>query len=258
MSLLHVLRTYRRPWINHQQVYFAIIHTPRSGSNYLAELLDSAESVTCHTEIFSPKSTYLSRQSEVPYIDREIRDRDLWSFLRQLITRASGSKAFGFKVGMYDLRSMLLYVLFSRRTKKLVIQRRNLLAAFVSSKEAERSGAWIQWKDTPEQTNKAEKINLSLREFYLYALKIKIFYSIVKITEWVTMQKFKWIHYENMKGEHTKRNIEEFLDVDLEKNLRERTEKQSQRPIRDRIENVARVEYYMRFINARWMLNENA
>ena len=255
MSLLHVLRTYKRPWIDRQQVYFAIIHTPRSGSNYLAELLDSADNVTCHTEIFSPKATYLSRQSDVPYIDKETRDRDLWGFLRRLIVHASGSKAFGFKIGLYDHRAMLAYVLFSRRVKKLVVRRRNLLAAFVSAKEAERSGAWIRWRDVDDTSDQTAKIHLSLGEFYVYALKTRLFYLLVRIIGWVTLQTFLWVVYEDMKKEAIRRQLSEGLDVDL--NGRERTEKQSKRPIRDRLENIAQVERSMRRINAGWMLNEN-
>lgn len=255
MSLLHVLHTYKRPWIDRQQVYFAIIHTPRSGSNYLAELLDSTAGVTCHTEIFSPKATYLSRQSDVPYIDKATRDRDLWAFLRHLIAQASGSKAFGFKIGLYDLRAMLVYVLFSRSTKKLVVRRRNLLAAFVSSKEAERSGAWIRWRDAPDTSDQAAKIHLSLSEFYVYALKTKAFYFLVRIVGWVTLQKFVWVSYEDMKKEATRLQISDSLGVDL--NGRERTEKQSKRPVRDRLENIAQVENYMKLVNAGWMLNEN-
>ncbi len=122
MSLFDFIRTYRYPWVNPEQTSFAIIHTPRAGSNYLVELLDSVDGITCHAEIFSRKSTYLSRQSNVAYIDRATRDRDIWGFLRHLVQHAASADAFGFKIGFYDLRRMLIYVLFSRRVRKLVVR----------------------------------------------------------------------------------------------------------------------------------------
>jgi len=257
MTLFEMVRAYRRPWINREQVYFAIVYTPRSGSNYLAERLDSAEGVTCHTEIFSPKSTYLSRQTEVPYIDREARDEDLWRFLQRLIAYASKAKAFGFKVGMYDLRSMLIYVLCSRRVKKLVIHRRNLLASFISLKEAERSGSWIKWRDDHAQTRSAGKLTLSLSEFWTYAAKIQIFYTIVLLIEKLTLQNFKWMPYENITQSFDKDEICEFLGVEINDDLSVKTTKQNRKPIREKIENIGHFEHSLRFVNAGWMLNEN-
>jgi len=94
-----------------------------------------------------------------------------------------------------------------------------------------------------------------LSEFYVYALKTRLFYLLVRIIGWVTLQTFLWIVYEDMKKEAIHRQISERLNVDL--NGRERTEKQSKRPVRDRLENIAQVERSMRRINAGWMLNEN-
>ena len=252
-----MIKTYRCPWINRGQVYFAIVYTPRSGSNYLAELLDSAQHVTCHTEIFNPKSTYLSRQTKVAYIDKATRDKDLWGFLRHLVAEASDVKAFGFKIGMYDLRSMLIYVLCSRRVKKLIIQRRNLLASFISLKEAERSNSWIQWRKDQEQIAALPKLKLSLMEFYLYALKMQIFYAFVRILEKVTLQDFKWIPYEVLVRSLNKDDICHFLGVDVREEFFVRTRKQNQSPIRDKIHNIRSFEYSLRAVNAGWMLHEN-
>lgn len=258
MSLSKFLRTYKRPWVDRDLVYFAIVHTPRSGSNYLAELLDSADGITCHTEIFSPHSTYLSRQSDVAYIDRQTRDQDLFGFLQRLVRHASGASAFGFKIGMYDLRWMLVYVLSARRVKKVVVYRRNLLAAFVSLKEAERSGAWIQWSHEAERRDENAKLTLSLREFYIYAAKIKLFYAAVKVIEWATLQTFKWMSYEEMRTRSPGIDVGEFLGLDLSGNWSARTEKQNRGPLRDRIGNIDHVQYFMGIVRADWMLNENA
>ena len=256
MNLFDVVRTYRCPWTNSNQAYFAIIHTPRAGSNYLVELLDSAEGITCHAEIFSRNSTYLSRQTDVPYIDMATRDRDLWRFLGYLVGHAAKADAFGFKIGLYDLRAMLVYVLLSRRVRKLVICRRNLLAAFVSSKRANASGAWIQWNNTLEGEERYRKINISISQFLIYYSKRKIFYTFVALCEIITWQKHMRLYYEDVINSSNIDDILRFLHLRGEYKFVSQTKKQNKRPLREQIQNIDRVDSFMNLINAGWMLNE--
>jgi hypothetical protein len=148
-------------------------------------------------------------------------------------------------------------MLVCRRVKKLVIHRRNLLAAFVSLKEAERSGAWIKWRDAAEAQDDSAKIRLSLREFYIYAAKIKVFHAAVRLIEIVTMQTFRWISYEEMKNGSCQQSLSAFLQTELGRHAGSRTEKQARKPIRDRINNLKQVESFMRLARMKWMLNEN-
>ena len=75
---------------------FVIVFVARTGSNYLAAMLDSHPEIICHHEIFNPGGVHRSlsyKNSDLSFGTVEERDRDPWSFLHRIYGFTDGAKA---------------------------------------------------------------------------------------------------------------------------------------------------------------------
>lgn len=129
-------------------IKYLLISTPRSATNELGLLLDSNENITYLAEAFHPHGVHLGPGLE--YLGSWTpaqRDQDRKGFADMLFTRTNPkkphTKAQGFKIFPGHLTEAELRALTEpKHVKKIVMQRVDTVAQFVSDKLAHASGDW--------------------------------------------------------------------------------------------------------------------
>lgn len=235
---------------NNDYKKFAIIFMPRTGSNLLCELLDSHYQVLCHTEVFNPKATYLSRKPHLSIGTKEDRDRNPWAFLKRLYSVNDGARAIGFKMSPTDNYRVLLSVLLNRNIKKVILRRENLLETHVSGLIAQQTGVWVEMKDRGPGTDTGSaaghaapsQVSVNVGKFLTYARKVRLFLAGVELLRRASRQKFFHIEYRELKDPETRMRLLEFIGVDKNAKLIELTKKQNPRSLREKIANYEEVK----------------
>lgn len=142
-NLIGEHRTYRK---------FVVLSTQRSGSTYIASLLQSHPSAVCYNEIFHPEKCHYN----YPFFPEEnnpemlfIRDADPVEFLRQYVFRKylTPFSAVGFKLHYsqaIDKRfvAMWTHLLRDKEICFIHVSRANLLKTLISLKMAQLTNVW--------------------------------------------------------------------------------------------------------------------
>ena len=131
---------------------FIILYDARTGSNLLAQALNSSPHIICFRELFNKTMEFIDFSVEgydnFSTEDRALRDRDYESFLRERIfcRHPDEVSAVGFKLivfgqaGWFD--GLLPYLAEDRQIRVLYLARRNVLRRLVSLKLALATGVW--------------------------------------------------------------------------------------------------------------------
>ena len=151
------------PW-NPETPYrrFIVLSGPRTGSNLLAELLDSHPDVRCFGELFNNEPVidyrvhgYDGRNAS----DIALRARDPAALIAQrvFVSVAGAVEAIGFKFhyGHPFFYGGVVEALSADSNLKIVhLRRTNLLRQYVSQVIAEQTGAWMQRHSNPRSSLK--------------------------------------------------------------------------------------------------------
>lgn len=220
---------------------FLIVAVPRTGSKLLVEMLDSHPEILCHTEVFNPKSTYLSRKPELSIGTKADRDRRPWRFLRKLYETHAGCKLVGFKIMPSHNNMVLLRLLLSRATRKVILTRKHWLHAYVSNQLALATKQYhvsaTANEDIPTERPKAVPVDPAA--FLRYLRKVRLYYRLIRLIESWTRQQFFWIDYTEIQNRQVMTRLLRFLGVDENAVLEIRVRKQGSADVAQRIENFS-------------------
>ncbi len=130
---------------------FAILAVPRTGSNWLAHLLQSHPDVLMHPEPFR-----LGRlDAALPEAERDAailqRERDPVGFLERLFACPTDRSHIGLKFLLHQPLTALDRLLADPQAGLVVLRRRNKLAEYASWKIAQRTAVW----STPQREQQA-------------------------------------------------------------------------------------------------------
>jgi len=141
------MRLFRYFGGNRRRCRFVIVAMGRSGSTHLMRMLDSAEDIVCHGEIFKADRIDLRprvlRRLEMTDSDTEKRDADPVAFLDRLM-ELTRNRNTGFKALCQHLTPqppLIEHVLLSSEWRKLFLFR-NPLETYVSAMRAMKTGVW--------------------------------------------------------------------------------------------------------------------
>lgn len=226
-----------------------IAAVPRTGSKLLVEMLDSHPEILCHTEVFNPKSTYLSRKPDLSIGTKADRDRHPWEFLERLYSTTTGSKTVGFKIMPSHNNMVLLRLLLSRSVKKIILTRKHWLHAYVSNLYALATQQYhirSAEADDTAKVGKPKPIHVDPARFRSYVRKIRAYYGAIKLLESVTRQRFFWLDYTEVRDSEAIVRLLRFLGVDERASLEIRLKKQGSADLSQRIQNFSDVRNSLR------------
>ncbi len=226
---------------------FIILSRSRSGSNYLVDLLNCHQGITCFNELFSRSGVtywglpgYGSRSYKSSRF-RHVKESDPVNFLLTYIynqhpvsVSAVGFKLFYNQAKNGDSRSLWDYLSKLYDLKIIHLQRRNLLNIVASKKIAETNNEWI--KRGRHSYNKKMRITLSHDECVAQFVKTRSWE--IESAELFKSQRIMDIYYEDLVSdlENVMGNVQDFLGVERQ-HLSATTRKQSTMPISDVIDN---------------------
>ena len=223
---------------------FIIISSPRTGSNLLCGLLDAHPEVICHYEIFHENEIYYSDQYGHDWIKdftKEMRDKDPQKFLQFLYDHKFGKrvKTNGFKIFNGHNDPLLKSLLADPKVKKIILKRENLLMAFISKIEAEKSGVYFNIdQDKKPKEEAKQKINFDYRHFKVYEKNNLDFFASCRNQITASNQKHFELDYTEVLNNETLSELLKFLEVDSNTDhLEERFRKQNIKGLQERVEN---------------------
>lgn len=222
------------------QTHFVILASPRCGSNLLCSLLASHPEILCHNEIFHPDTIFAfgRKKDETAFGSVEERDRAPRAFLRKIWNERGGHAAVGFKLQNYQGRSIQLGLLMDRSVKKIILHRRNRLAAHVSLLHANQTGAWTSQHEGSERYDQM-KVAVNLRDLRNFARRNSLYIGLVRLLLNATRQKHLRLWYEELGEDAVRQRILSYLGVRADTGLiQSRVRKQSSGSLRERIANV--------------------
>ena len=153
-----------------QPATFVIITQARSGSYHLKSLLDSADDIVCHGEIFKRKRVELSdwhrKKLGMSPKDTLMRDADRPRYLTQL-RGLNPKQIFGFKL-FYAHKNPddgLNNYLFSDNSWKKIFLYRNPLETYASLLRARKTGKWVHKTRGGGMRSAVDRVEESLIRF---------------------------------------------------------------------------------------------
>lgn len=232
---------------------FVILFLPRTGSNYLAGMLDTHPEVLCHHELFLPDGIHrsLSVREGILRIDLgspEERDRDPIAFLRKVYATDEDARAVGFKMSLADPRRGLIASLaLNRRVRKIIVRRDNWLQAYTSALIAEQTKQFLRFPDgSGIRQDGAIQVHVDPERFFRYVRKRLLAYRLLRAEFAITRQPSMEIEYGEIQDPAKVRAVLAFLGVTTDVELRPRTTKQNPARLEDRIKNWPEVEARLR------------
>lgn len=225
---------------------FVIVYLPRTGSNYLAALLDSHPSVLCHHEIFNPTGIHRAlsyKHTDLSFGTVAERDRDPWAFMSRVYSFTAGKAAVGFKLGPGHIFTWpLLSLLLHRRVRKIVLERRGWLHAYSSTMIARATQEWSRPTGAaPATAAPAPKVHVNVADFQQFVRRRQRFYHLARLLLRVIGQPHLFLAYEDIGEPGTMARLLRFLGVDPDVALSSRTAKQNSPCLADRIANYSEV-----------------
>jgi len=151
----------RTPSTSGNYVRFIILSGPRTGSNMLAEALNSSPSVRCFHEVLNFVQDFImydvynaDRAEGSAEDDMAFRERDPIGFLEQRIfgEYPDGIRAVGFKYHygqIWGLPGVFDHIVKDESIRVVHLKRRNRLRTLLSLKAARETGRWMEVPMTP-------------------------------------------------------------------------------------------------------------
>jgi len=149
---------------------FIIITQPRSGSYFLQSLLDSADDIVCHGEIFKKERVEIgkwhSKRLRIEEQDIAKRDSDAYGFVMGL-RNLNPRKIFGFKAFWPHIipHKILIKNIVNNSEWKKIFLYRNPLETYASLLRAKETQQWVQKISArKEARGKAEFVRVKFEE----------------------------------------------------------------------------------------------
>jgi len=206
----------------------------------LCSLLSSHREIICHNEMFHPQKIipFGPKEGEAPFGSVEERDRAPRAFLQRIWNDDRGHDAVGFKLQNNQGRSVQLGILLDRSVKKIILHRKNRLAAYVSLLRARQTGAWSSLNKGSELYD-ATQVAVNLRDLRSFARRNSLYIGLARLLLAATRQKYLRIWYEELGEDAVRLRMLEYLGVTVDTDLiQSRVQKQSSGRLRDRIANA--------------------
>ena len=196
---------------------FIIVTLPRSGSYHLVSLLDSADDIVCHGEIF--KTDYIELRKfhldklKLDKADVAKRDADRVAFAQSL-RRINKLKHVGFKIfpGHVNKDQGFNNSLMNSPAWKKIFLFRNPLYSYASLMRAKQTGVWVLTEGSQHPEDKLNaKIEFSKEEFEQHLSTCKWFESICARTEKVPGNQVFLAHYNKLGDTEHLRDMLQFI-----------------------------------------------
>jgi len=149
---------------------FIIITQPRSGSYFLQSLLDSAEDIVCHGEIFKNDRVEIgewhSKRLGIGRHDIEKRNSDAYAFVMGL-RKLNLHKIFGFKAFWSHIKphKVLMEKIVNSTEWKKIFLYRNPLETYASLLRAKETQQWVQKNSAErEMLKKSDLVQVKFEE----------------------------------------------------------------------------------------------
>ncbi len=219
---------------------FAVLATPRSGSNMLCGMLGSHPLILCHHEIFNPKGVRLAlelRDSDFSLGSVDDREQAPLDFLDRVWANDLGHPCVGFKLTHRQNEAVYRHVLTDASIAKIVLRRRNRLKIYVSRRISEQLAEWEVYR--PEDlTRERPRVKVDVRQLRNEAAFDDAYYA--EIVTAMETNGHKWLetHYEDLLSGGEQNRILGFLGVPVPASgLEIRSVKQNSRDLRELILN---------------------
>jgi len=226
---------------------FVIIAAPRTGSTHLVNLLGRQPDIFCHGEVFGKKRVlFRGRKNVDPGVSDELmalRQTDREVFLERIFGMNEGRQHTGFKIFQGHDDSALERLVNDHAVRKILLYRRNLLAAYASALAAKKTGVWGA---RAKSTTGKQKVTFKANQFIRFHNRRTGFYAaqIGQITD--TGQQCYWLDYEDINNPIRLRCL--LLFIGAQHHLRSRSstvERRSPNEICARFENAKEVETFL-------------
>jgi LPS sulfotransferase NodH len=143
-----------------------ILSTARSGTSVLKETLATHPDALMHGEIFHEKIEWHIHPEYVAQRDVTRRDRDPVGFVQEILETNLGRKVVGFKFWRSQSEPACRHILESPEILKIILERKNRLAAFSSSLLANKTQVWnIRGTEPLAKPVDAEKLPFQAQAF---------------------------------------------------------------------------------------------
>lgn len=224
-------------------IRFAILATPRTGSNWLCTLLDSHRSILCHHEIFNPDDigyALSSRKGQLNFGSLAQRDREPLKTLDKVWIQPLGHDAIGFKLNQGQNDSVLDNILNDKDVVKIIIRRANRLRAFISARIAEVTGEWesYPWQDLSGPT---ARVHVNMAVLWQQIARTREYYAHLDDCLRASGQVAFKIDYESLGDSGIHQSLLNYLSVDPSVELIAATRKQNSGDIKHLIDNFDEV-----------------
>ena len=195
-------------------VKFAILAVARSGSSYLTTTLRSHPDIYIHGEIFHENTSVHIQEQARNQIDLSIREKSPIKFVREIYNADQGKKAVGFKIWKSQNLKAVNYIIKRKGIKKIVLERKNLLASFSSLMIARQTQVWnLSPERATRSTYKTPQIKFNKQAFLKYARKQLQFYNFYKDEISASGQDYLLVDYQKHIMNENLDNVLNFLKL---------------------------------------------
>jgi LPS sulfotransferase NodH len=233
---------------NNKTEIAAIISAPRSGSNYLCDLLNSHSRVSCYGELFHPDEVpvyfkkFFSRRRIFTLNDREADPSKFFNdVMKMTIKKSPKLRMVGSKLLLNDYQlNAGLEVVSSTCSKIILLSRENKLAWYSSLKIATETGVWVSDKVVMA---KQKKIIFDAAEYQQYLTNQARLLS--KVNDGLRRHQIEpyVLTYENLTQPKAFNDVLSYLNLPVEA-LKTKLLKQNTNSIIDRFDNPELVYQY--------------
>lgn len=179
---------------------FVIVAAPRTGSTHLVTTLARQPDVLCHAEIFAHRVFFHGASNPRNQRLREeltaLRSADYGGFIERIFAISEGRSHVGFKIFQGQNDAALRQLIDDASIRKVVLYRKNMLAAYASSVAAKKTGVW--GKNAQSDDKSRSKIIFRADRFLRFHDRRVGFYAAQAKRLADTAQPFCWIDYEDL------------------------------------------------------------
>lgn len=173
---VHSTKAYTPPEGGKIETPFVIISHARSATNSLATVLDANPRIQCFYEAFSNRSVYALDWEKWTVQER---DADRSAFMERLFTRRNPTKpktrAQGFKIFPWQLSNEeYLALVRAKHVKKIVIERQDVVAQYVSRELGLMSD---YWSPVDKAKEKVTTISFDMKRFEWFKNSTRLWFD---------------------------------------------------------------------------------
>jgi LPS sulfotransferase NodH len=200
---------------------YVVIASPRTGSSHLVHLLGAHPDIFSNGNIFDDRKTVYVFWPSITQVERqelsELRARDPEAFLEAVFARNHGRDHVGFKIFEDEGDQMLDKLITSADVKKVVLYRKNILAAYSSKLIAAKTKQYSVSKEAKKVPS--PQIIFEEGEFMKYLEGYNSFYRSVIDKLAKCRQDFHFIGYDEINDAWRFTALIQFIGADSAKPL---------------------------------------